>query len=306
MPLLEPKDACYILYRLDTKNNQGHEWIYISHVPDFAPVSQFNAFVVDCGTSKAELRCCRPLVAKDCGCLFWRMGILNGMLTPYCQLVLCTYKTESSRLYHPLQVKRKMLFAATSATLKKEFGGGHIKEELFGSNTVSCVSVSFRHAISLLDVAWQQGDAHLTGRFCHVTGGRETERVPEAPQGSGGSRASHHGGGRAGGDQENGGTVSHPRILAVSENTSKVLGATFEQTWKIDQVAGPSVLHKPHEMYFSGPITDLKLTSMISVSKDHLLNSQWRILSLQWAASNAVVVDVHPRKFQTDVFKVLI
>ena len=29
-----------------------------------------------------------------------------------------------------------MLFAATSASLKKEFGGGHIKEELFGSTTV--------------------------------------------------------------------------------------------------------------------------------------------------------------------------
>ena len=29
-----------------------------------------------------------------------------------------------------------MLFAATSATLKKEFGGGHIKEEFFGSTTV--------------------------------------------------------------------------------------------------------------------------------------------------------------------------
>ena len=38
VPILEPKDACYILYRLDSKNNQGHEWIYISYVPDFAPV----------------------------------------------------------------------------------------------------------------------------------------------------------------------------------------------------------------------------------------------------------------------------
>ncbi|KAJ0069768.1 hypothetical protein NL108_014143, partial [Boleophthalmus pectinirostris] len=30
-------------------------------------------------------------------------------------------------------VRHKMLYAATRATLKKEFGGGHIKEEIFGT-----------------------------------------------------------------------------------------------------------------------------------------------------------------------------
>lgn len=29
-----------------------------------------------------------------------------------------------------------MLYAATRATLKKEFGGGHIKEEIFGTAKV--------------------------------------------------------------------------------------------------------------------------------------------------------------------------
>ena len=29
-----------------------------------------------------------------------------------------------------------MLYAATRATLKKEFGGGHIKDEVFGTVTV--------------------------------------------------------------------------------------------------------------------------------------------------------------------------
>ena len=29
-----------------------------------------------------------------------------------------------------------MLFAGTKATLKKEFGGGHIKDELFGTHAV--------------------------------------------------------------------------------------------------------------------------------------------------------------------------
>lgn len=32
-----------------------------------------------------------------------------------------------------LQVRDKMLYAATRATVKKEFGGGHIKDELFGT-----------------------------------------------------------------------------------------------------------------------------------------------------------------------------
>lgn len=34
------------------------------------------------------------------------------------------------------QVRQKMLYAATRATLKKEFGGGHIKDEVFGTNKV--------------------------------------------------------------------------------------------------------------------------------------------------------------------------
>lgn len=31
------------------------------------------------------------------------------------------------------QVRLKMLYAATRATVKKEFGGGHIKDEMFGT-----------------------------------------------------------------------------------------------------------------------------------------------------------------------------
>lgn len=33
----------------------------------------------------------------------------------------------------PAQVRLKMLYAATRATVKKEFGGGHIKDEMFGT-----------------------------------------------------------------------------------------------------------------------------------------------------------------------------
>ncbi|XP_063053198.1 twinfilin-1-like [Engraulis encrasicolus] len=67
LPLLQNDLPCYILYRLDSSNNQGYEWIFIAWSPDHSPV------------------------------------------------------------------RHKMLYAATRATLKKEFGGGHIKDEVFGT-----------------------------------------------------------------------------------------------------------------------------------------------------------------------------
>uniref|UniRef100_A0A3Q3ISX5 ADF-H domain-containing protein n=1 Tax=Monopterus albus TaxID=43700 RepID=A0A3Q3ISX5_MONAL len=67
VPLLTPQEPCYILYRLDSQNAQGYEWIFIAWSPDQSPVRQ------------------------------------------------------------------KMMYAATRATLKKEFGGGHIKDEMFGT-----------------------------------------------------------------------------------------------------------------------------------------------------------------------------
>ncbi|EGW10215.1 Twinfilin-1 [Cricetulus griseus] len=67
LPLLEDKQPCYVLFRLDSQNAQGYEWIFIAWSPDHSPVRQ------------------------------------------------------------------KMLYAATRATLKKEFGGGHIKDEVFGT-----------------------------------------------------------------------------------------------------------------------------------------------------------------------------
>ncbi|CAL1594398.1 unnamed protein product [Knipowitschia caucasica] len=67
LPLLEDDVPCYILYRLDSQNNQGYEWIFLAWSPDRA------------------------------------------------------------------SVRHKMLYAATRATVKKEFGGGHIKEEIFGT-----------------------------------------------------------------------------------------------------------------------------------------------------------------------------
>ncbi|CAN9498957.1 unnamed protein product [Ophioblennius macclurei] len=67
LPFLEDDVPCYILYRLDSSNNQGYEWIFLAWSPDHS------------------------------------------------------------------SVRHKMLYAATRATLKKEFGGGHIKDEIFGT-----------------------------------------------------------------------------------------------------------------------------------------------------------------------------
>lgn len=41
LPLLTPQQPCYILYRLDSKNSQGYEWIFISWSPDHSPVRVF-------------------------------------------------------------------------------------------------------------------------------------------------------------------------------------------------------------------------------------------------------------------------
>ncbi|KAM4615345.1 twinfilin-1-like [Polymixia lowei] len=69
LPLLEDDMPSYLLYRLDSTNSQGYEWILLAWSPDRAAVRQ------------------------------------------------------------------KMLYAATRATLKKEFGGAHIKDEIFGTTT---------------------------------------------------------------------------------------------------------------------------------------------------------------------------
>lgn len=39
LPLLEDKQPCYILYRLDSQNAQGYEWMFIAWSPDHSPVS---------------------------------------------------------------------------------------------------------------------------------------------------------------------------------------------------------------------------------------------------------------------------
>ncbi|XP_032744348.1 twinfilin-2-like [Rattus rattus] len=66
LPLLDAQEPCYLLFRLDSQNAQGFEWLFLAWSPDNSPV------------------------------------------------------------------QLKKLYAATRATFK-EFGGGHIKDELFGT-----------------------------------------------------------------------------------------------------------------------------------------------------------------------------
>lgn len=40
LSLLDDKLPCYVLYRFDSKNSSGYEWLFISWSPDFAPVSR--------------------------------------------------------------------------------------------------------------------------------------------------------------------------------------------------------------------------------------------------------------------------
>uniref|UniRef100_A0A3B1K0K2 Twinfilin n=1 Tax=Astyanax mexicanus TaxID=7994 RepID=A0A3B1K0K2_ASTMX len=83
LPLLDSLEPCYILFRLDSQNQQGYEWLFISWSPD--------------------------------QCL----------------------------------VRLKMVYAATRATLKKEFGGSHIKDELFGTTQEDvCFQGYLRHLSS--------------------------------------------------------------------------------------------------------------------------------------------------------------
>ncbi|XP_060766467.1 twinfilin-2b isoform X2 [Neoarius graeffei] len=83
LPLLDSLEPCYILFRLDTQNQQGYEWLFISWSPDQSPV------------------------------------------------------------------RLKMVYAATRATLKKEFGGSHIKDELFGTTQEDvCFQGYLRHMSS--------------------------------------------------------------------------------------------------------------------------------------------------------------
>ncbi|XP_059925022.1 twinfilin-2 isoform X1 [Gadus macrocephalus] len=106
LPLLDEQDPCYILYRLDTQNAQGYEWIFISWSPDQSPVRQ------------------------------------------------------------------KMLYAATRATVKKEFGGGHVKDELFGTVEEDICLLGYQRHVSSLSAPAPLTQAEQELRRIKLTEGR--------------------------------------------------------------------------------------------------------------------------------------
>ncbi|KAL4225804.1 Twinfilin-1 [Mactra antiquata] len=51
---LEEKQPCYIMYRLDSKNNQGYEWVFIAWSPDFSPIREKMLYAATRSTLKTE------------------------------------------------------------------------------------------------------------------------------------------------------------------------------------------------------------------------------------------------------------
>ena len=43
LPLLDAQQPCYLLYRLDSQNAQGFEWLFLAWSPDNSPVSGRNS-----------------------------------------------------------------------------------------------------------------------------------------------------------------------------------------------------------------------------------------------------------------------
>ncbi|XP_051546238.1 twinfilin-1-like [Myxocyprinus asiaticus] len=54
LPVLDKELPCYILYRLDSKNSQGHEWIFIAWSPDNSPVRHKMLYAATRSTLKKE------------------------------------------------------------------------------------------------------------------------------------------------------------------------------------------------------------------------------------------------------------
>ncbi|XP_057658411.1 twinfilin isoform X2 [Diorhabda carinulata] len=53
-PLIEENQPCYILYRLDSKDSLGYEWLFISWSPDIAPIRQKMLYASTKATLKQE------------------------------------------------------------------------------------------------------------------------------------------------------------------------------------------------------------------------------------------------------------
>ncbi|XP_071050134.1 twinfilin [Onthophagus taurus] len=54
VPLIEENQPCYILFRLDSKNSSGYEWLLLSWSPDTAPIRQKMLYASTKATLKQE------------------------------------------------------------------------------------------------------------------------------------------------------------------------------------------------------------------------------------------------------------
>ncbi|XP_065066650.1 twinfilin-1-like [Rhopilema esculentum] len=90
-PFLLENEPTYVLYRMDTKNDQGYQWLFIAYSPDFS------------------------------------------------------------------KVRDKMMYAGTRATLKMDFGNGHISDEIFATHSSDASLAGYKkHIVS------KNADAPLT------------------------------------------------------------------------------------------------------------------------------------------------
>lgn len=77
LPLLEDQEPCYILYRLDSQNALGYEWIFISWSPDQSPVrpTTFNPPFIQHQTDFYKLTFLTCLTSNAPAGLFMLLGI---------------------------------------------------------------------------------------------------------------------------------------------------------------------------------------------------------------------------------------
>lgn len=46
LPLLDAQEPCYLLFRLDSQNAQGFEWLFLAWSPDNSPVSLYGSLPI--------------------------------------------------------------------------------------------------------------------------------------------------------------------------------------------------------------------------------------------------------------------
>lgn len=139
-PVLQDGEACYVLYRLDEKDRQGHyKWIFLSFTPDTAPVSDHQTCVdvrvhvtlILHVIGQCAFACAVFVCVLFCVCLY---GVCMCALFAHVRVCVCA--CVNFILICWIQVRDKMLYSATKATMKKSFGGGAIKDEVYGNMKV--------------------------------------------------------------------------------------------------------------------------------------------------------------------------